>query len=121
MAARFRIIALDKSLDAGRTAWRLVFWYDVPAARQVFYTRSAGTVSQWIGAIPADNTALQDGSVYEEVVVYSPDGTQATGAIETGAAAMWTARNAAFQANNPWANYGSTWDTSGVWTVATVT
>lgn len=117
--ARFRIIALDKSLDAGRTNWRLVFWYDVSAARQQFYSRPASFISAWIGATGADNTAIQNGSVYEEVVTYSPDSVQGTVAIETGAAALWTARNAVFQAANQWANYGTTWDGT-TWSVATV-
>lgn len=119
MAARFRIIALDKALDAGRTSWRLVFWYDVPAARQVFYTRPDTFASAWVGALSADNLAIQTGAVFEEVITYSPDAVQGVVAIETGAAALWTARNAAFQATNPWANYATTWDGT-TWTLATV-
>lgn len=119
MAARFRIIALDKLADAGRTGWRLVFWYDVPAARQQFFTQDPTFLSAWIGANPTDLTALRSGEVFEEIVTYSPDVVQNVAAIEAGAAALWIARNAAFQTANPWANYGTTWDGS-TWVLASV-
>ena len=119
MAARFRIIALTKALDAGRTSWTLAFWYNVAASRQKFFVRPSTYVSAWVDATAADNTALQNGQVFEELVQYQPDGSQGTAAIETGAAALWTIREAAFQASNPWANYGTTFDGT-TWVVATV-
>jgi len=118
MAARFQIIALTQA-PGSRTAWQLVFWYNVPASRQKFYANPAAK-SAWVDATGADNTSLQNGSVFEEVVTYSPDPTgQTVGQIEAGAAALWTARNAAFQASNQWANYGTTFDGT-TWVVATV-
>ena len=119
MAARFRIIALTQNVNGPRIDWKLVFWYDVPASRQKFFANTTAT-SAWIDAQPGDITALQNGSVKEEVVSYSPDGGQTQGQIAAGALALWTARNAAFQATNPWANYGSTNDPVNGWVIATV-
>lgn len=118
MAARFQIIALTRATDGVRVTWKLAFWYNVPAARQKFYA-SASKMSVWIDATAADNTALQNGSVFEEIVQYSPDDSENTAQIESGAAALWTARNTAFQNFNPWSNYGTTYDGT-TWVVATV-
>lgn len=116
--ARLQIIALTKTLDAGRTSWNLAFWYDVPASRQKFFARPTAT-SAWLDAQPADVAALQSGSVYEELVTYSPDAVQGAAAIEAGAAALWTAKNAVFQASNPWGNYGTTFD-GATWNLVVV-
>lgn len=109
-AARLQIIGLTSNTGAGnRISYQLAFWYDVPASRQVFYA-TPSKKSAWLGATTQDNTNLQNGSVYEEVVTYSPDGSQNLAQLEAGAQALWTQRNAIFQANNPWVNYGSTFD-----------
>lgn len=118
MAARFHIIALTQNVNGPRVDWKLVFWYDVPVSRQKFYA-DPNAKSAWIDAQAGDLTALQNGSVFEEVVEYSPDGSQTTGQIEAGAVSLWNAHNTFFQANNPWANYGSTFDGT-TWVVATV-
>ena len=109
MAARFRIIVNTIGSDAGRTSFKLIFWYDVPTARQRFYANPLKT-SMWIDALPADVPAITSGAVFEEVVDYSPDGSQGIAAVEAGAAALWTAKNLAFQNMNPWARNGTTWD-----------
>lgn len=118
-AARLQIIALTStSGGGGRPSYQLALWFDVPASRQQFYANPK-KVSQWLGATAQDNTNLQNGSVYEEVVTYSPDGSQTLAQIEAGAVALWGARNALFQANNPWGSYGSTYDGT-TWTIVSV-
>jgi hypothetical protein len=119
MAARFRIIALTQNVNGPRIDWKLVFWYDVPASRQKFFA-NATAKSAWIDAQAGDNTALQNGSVFEEIVSYSPDGAQTQGQIAAGALALWNQKNTAFQANNPWVNYGTTNDPVNGWVIATV-
>src|SRR3990167_9715645 len=104
---RLRVIVLDQ-VDA--RSFQFVMWADVPVSRQVFYVRSAGTVSVWKDALAPDNANLVSGAVTEEVRTFQvPSGTplgQARIAMEN----LWTQFQDRVTNQNPWARYGATLD-----------
>lgn len=109
MAASKRFIILDRPQT--RTV-KIVFWLDVPATRQAFYAKP-GAVSAWKDAAPADNAALVDGSVTEQVDTLNFDGALSNATIIQALKDEWTARQAAVTAFNPWTNYGTFWPADG--------
>lgn len=114
---RLAAIVLDSpDIASGRANYRIAFWYDVPAGRQKFYAAKAPATitSAWIDALTADNTALTNGSVVEEVRLYEPDTAKSAGQMETDVAAIWAAGQARITALNKWPNYGSTLASDGV-------
>lgn len=109
-----RIIALFKTADR----WDVLYWLDVPAARQRFYA-STGHRSAWIDASQAENDALASGAVVErpDVITRPPGTNMAT--LQALAEARWQEEQNKVNAHNPWARYGTRWD--GVsWTLTTV-
>jgi hypothetical protein len=116
MAARLRIIVLERDRDAN--GFDYVLWADVPTARQPFYA-SVDKKSAWKDALPADNTALQNGSVVESTghVAFPPGGSMAQTQAELQV--RWNAFQNEINAANPWRYYGSTWDGT-TWVVTNV-
>ena len=113
---RLRVIVLEQPPD-NPSAYRYVLWADVPVERQSFYA-NANAKSAWREALTADNAALQNGSVVEEVSVQSvPTGTSLI-QVENFLQARWQAFQDKITSSNPWLHYGSTWDGSA-WTVVT--
>ena len=115
---RLRIIVLEKTRDDADTI-NYVLWADVPAARQPHYADANSPptkVSAWPGATPADNAALQNGSVAERVDSQrTPKGT-GMAAVQSQLETNWQAYQSEINAYNPWQRYGSTWDGTS-WTV----
>ena len=106
---RLRVIVLDQETPG---AWRVLFWADVPTARQPFYTSTG--ISEWKGALSADNTAIQNGAVVERGgFIHTPGFTPAQ--LQTMLETRWQAIQDAVTARNPWNRYGSNWD-GIVWT-----
>lgn len=105
MAARFKIIVLDKP-DAD--TFHVVFWADVPAARQPFYAKP-GAVSAWKAALQADNDKLVSGEVTEQERRFSVAGMNVAQA-RAAAEALWTQFQDVVTTNNPWTRYGETWN-----------
>lgn len=106
---RLRVILLDKDRNDPRT-YQYALWADVPAARRPFYARPAGTVSEWNGALAADNAKLVTGEMVERtdsLTVGEGVGVQQVQAMLQDA---WTNFQAAINSRNPWARYGTTWD-----------
>jgi hypothetical protein len=105
---RLRIIVLDQ--PGGNTlSYNVAFWADVPAARQSYYANAAA-VSAWKDALPADTTALQNGSVVEQVMPHQlPPGTTLA-QIEAYLQTQWQNYQTQITNFNPWIHYGSTWD-----------
>jgi hypothetical protein len=110
-----RIVILEQS-DAN--TYRYAMWADVPAARQSFYAK-AGVVSAWGGAAAGDNTALQNGSVVEQVATFSVPTGEALATTLARLQSLWTAYQNGITNNNLWVRYGSFWDGS-TWTNAGV-
>lgn len=74
---RMRVIFLDQDPN-NASSYNILFWADVPAARQPFYANADGK-SLWGQATTTDNQALQSGSVVEKVTQQTfPVGTTIT-------------------------------------------
>lgn len=118
MAITKRVIVLEQ-VNTSPLMFRYAMWADVPTARQPFYAaQQVGMVSAWKDAAPADNTALQSGSVVEKIDTVSvPPGTTLV-QVEAALQAQWVTWNATIQAANPWVRYGSFMDASNAWTLA---
>lgn len=119
-----KIIILENQTP-GRQAtepisYRYAFWLAVPAARQSFFANATAT-SAVKDASASEISAIQSGSIKEQVSVFTvPPGTtlaQIESSLATQYAAAQTALNA--QSANPWDHYGTTWDGTS-WTVVTV-
>ncbi len=108
---RLSIIILDRPDPADTFTYRYVFWADVPAPRVPFYVKPAGTVSAWKDATTADNTAIQTGTVAELVSTINTGNRVITNpAIQATLTTRWTDFQTQVTNNNPWANYGTTWN-----------
>ncbi len=105
--ARFRVIVLEQQ-DV--RSFRCAFWLDVPAARQSFFVKPAGTVSAWKDALPGDHAALVSGAVVEHVdIVQVPSGTTLAEA-QAVLQATWQSHQDRVTNQNVWVRYGTTWD-----------
>jgi hypothetical protein len=110
MAARFRVIVLDKSDLSNQNVFRYVLWADVPAARQPFYVQPADTVSAWSGAQTGDNAQLVSGAVAEKVDTIQVAPGTGMPAIQAEIQIRWQTYQEQVTNLNPWNRYGSTWD-----------
>lgn len=109
MAARFRVIILDRVDVTDPRSIRAVFWADVPAARQPFYA-IPGATSEWKDATAADNTALQDGSVTERVATVVLQAGWTQNQIRNELQTRWQVWQDHVTSWNAWDRYGSTWN-----------
>lgn len=117
MAARLRIILLEKRY-AGTQSFNVVYWCDVPAARQAFYA-DANKTSAWKDATAQDIAALRDGSVVEFVEPFQTDNGTTLAQAQAALESRWTQLQAQVTAHNPWLRYGTTfngtaWQAGGV-------
>jgi hypothetical protein len=111
MAARFRVIILDKGRAADeQKIFRYVLWADVPPSRQSFYAQPAGTVSAWKDAIAADNAQIVNGSVTEKVDTINGQTGWSMPQYQAELQLRWQAFQDDVTTNNPWNRYGSTWN-----------
>ena len=110
---RLKIIILET--EPGRISY--AFWADVPAARQRFYA-DAAKVSVWKDALAADNLALQNGSVVEISSSYQIEEGASAARIRSVLLDLHGKYQARIDARNPWARYGTTYDTT--WTAGGV-
>ena len=106
---RLKIIILETK--PGKVNY--AFWADVPAARQRFYA-DASKVSVWKDATAADNTALQNGSVLEEVFTDKVSGGVGPAQLRSFLEAKYTEFQDRISNFNPWSRYGTVFDS--VWT-----
>ena len=120
MAARFRIIILDKPDPTNAELFKYVLWADVPTARQPFYAKPAGTVSAWKDAIAGDNSQLVSGAVSEKVDTMQVAKGSGMAVAQAEMVARWNAYQNEVNTSNPWVRYGSTYDPSGAWTLTGV-
>jgi hypothetical protein len=110
-----RIIILEQQ-DA--QTYRYAMWADVPAARQPFFA-NASAKSAWSGALTADNTALQNGSVAEQVATFQVPAGEALATTLARLTSLWNNYQNGITNNNLWVRYGSFWDGT-TWTNAGV-
>ena len=118
MAARLRAIFLDKPDPYNNFTFNVALWADVPAGRQSFYAAIWGPTrnSAWLGALAADNTALQNGSVVERVEMIQGQQGWTRAQLQTEAGTRWQRYQDYINSNNPWVFYGTQLDPSGTWT-----
>lgn len=121
MAARFRVVVLDRPDPNNSTLFRYLMWVDVPAARQSFYAKPVGTVSAWTGAISGDNSQIVSGAVVEKVDTVQGHATWAVSDYEVELQTRWQAFHdqVVGSGGNVWNAYGTTWDGT-TWTVTGV-
>jgi hypothetical protein len=120
MAITKRVIVLEQ-IGTSPLMFRYLMWADVPATRQAFYAaKQANMISAWKDAQPADNTALQNGSVTEFVDVTAMQAGDTLLTAEARLQAIWTAFQATINATNNWSRYGSFMDTTNTWTAGGV-
>lgn len=98
-----QIIILETT-DKGRL--RAAFWLAVPAARQRFY---ADRTTAYKDASAPELSAFQSGAVTEQVAVFTIAG-MTNGQIRTLLQDEFARRQAAVNAYNPWARFGTSWD-----------
>jgi hypothetical protein len=104
------IIVLTQTSDGTNQTYQFAFWFPVTqgAAPQL-------TGSQWTGATTAENTAIQNGTVKEEIYVHTfPVGTSTT-AIKTVVNQAWTARNVQIAGVGPNQFFGTFFDSATGW------
>jgi len=116
MAARFKIIILDK--DANDPVYRYLLWADVPAARQPFYANASAT-SAWTDATAGDLAALQNGSVVERQGELRVPSGSTLAQVQAFLQARWSEFQNQVTNDNPWVRYGTTWDGT-TWTAGGV-
>lgn len=105
-----QIIALQQSSNGTDVSYQVAFWFPITSGAQ---TQTAG--SAWTGASAAENQAIQNGSVKEEIVGYTfPVGTPAT-AIKAILQQAWTERNAQINGVGPNQFYGVFFDSVTGW------
>ena len=106
-----QIIVLDQSSSELSVSYRVAFWYPITLNA---VTQTAGSV--WVasgtslGASAAENTAIQTGTIREEVQNFSfPVGTPVS-AIEAVLQQAWAKRNAQIAGQGANQFYGNFWD-----------
>lgn len=105
-----QIIVLGTSQNGTTQSISATFWYAITSSPQ---TRTAGSV--WAGASAAENTAIQAGTVLEEVQSFQfPVGT-ATATIKDVLNKAWTQRNNALGGIGPAQYNGVFFDSATGW------
>lgn len=110
-AATKQIIVLSQTSDGIQVSYNILFWYPISANP---VPRANGSV--WIasgtsiGATAAENTAIQNGSIFEEQRAFSFAVGTAVANIEAVLQQYWTKRNAQLAGQGGNQFYGSFWD-----------
>lgn len=105
-----QIVVLGQSQNGTSINISAIFWYPITSGLQ---TRTSG--SSWNGATAAENTAIQNGSVLEEMGSYSfPVGTNAT-TIKDVLNKAWAQRNATIGGIGPATYNGVFFDSGTGW------
>lgn len=113
MAATHKVIILGKSTSGAWDTIQCLFWFDITTGAK---TQASG--SQWTQATAADNTAIQNGTVLEELNNYAfPAGLAASAptAVEAYIDRAWTNRNGEINGIGPAQFANVTESPTGVW------
>lgn len=113
-----KIIVLERRELPSDLNFDVLFWADVPSARQTFYA-NASAVSAYKLASGPEIAAIQSGAVTERVQRYRfPSGTGIV-AIQAFLASEFNDFQAHINTYNPWVRYGTNWDGT-TWTLGGV-
>jgi len=110
------IIVLKQKNDNGYIEVQYLFWLAVPVAMQTFFADDTKK-SIWLGAITADNTALQNGSVLEILGTSSYTLGTSTAVIGADLLNKFNSSQTLLNNNNNYHFYGTYYDSVTGWTV----
>jgi|SRR6185437_326340 len=105
-----QIIALTKSTDGTTLSVTAAMWFPITAGAKPVTANSA-----WTGASAAENTAIQNGSVLEEVRTFSFSVGEAAATIKATMQQAWTARNGQLNGIGPNVYNGIFFDSATGW------
>lgn len=113
------IILLDQAGLPSDATYRVVFWLDVPAARQRFYANAAAK-SAFLDASQAELDAIRAGQIVEvvEPIVRVAGTPMAT--VKRAARDRIAALQSDLNAQNPFNRYGTRWAQDSGWVDVTV-
>lgn len=111
-----KIIILNQVGETGD--FRIAYWLDVPAPRQVFYV-NANAASAVIGATQTEIDALKAGQVLELVERFDRPNSTTAAQLRAALVTRFTALQTALTNSNQWSRYGTFYD-GATWTTVTV-
>jgi len=113
------IVILEQEGIPSDLNYRVVFWLDVPAARQRFYA-NANATSAFLDAAAGDLAALKAGQIIEVVeTIHRPANTTAL-AVKQAARDRLAALQAELNRDNRFNRYGTKWTQASGWVDSTV-
>lgn len=109
-----KIIIQERIDEPSDLKFRVVFWVDVPVARQSYYADPSKT-SAVKDVTGAELAAIRVGQIVErqQTALYLAGATVPM--IRADLITKWTAFQAEITTTNPWRYYGTSWDGS-TWT-----
>ena len=109
-----KIIILERTDEPSDYNFNVLFWLNVPAARQRFFANPAAT-SMYKDATPEEIVAIQSGQVSEAVRRFSYPAGTTIATIIADLQTKYNASQALLNSRNAWVRYGTYWDGS-TWT-----
>lgn len=110
------IIIMEQTGLPSDMNYNVVFWLDVPAARQPYYAKAqAAYVSSYPFATQAETDAIRAGQIVEVVEVLPRVIGAPMATVKQAARDRINALQAALNANNPYNRYGTRWAQAGGW------
>ena len=109
---RLRVIVLEQTPDDADT-FQILYWADVPAARQVHYADANSPPTKksvWPLATAGDNAAIANGSVAEQASFARVTPGAGMAAMQAFLQTRWQEYQDYINAYNPWKRTNSTWD-----------
>lgn len=101
--------------------YQVIFWLNVPAARQPYYAKKHATaVSVYREATQQETDAIRAGQIYEVVETIPRLAGTSMVTVKQAARDRLQELQAQLQANNPFNRYGTRWTQAGGWVDVTV-
>jgi hypothetical protein len=105
-----QIILINGGKTRDQLTYQVAFWYPISSQAQ---TKTNGSI--WTGATTAENTAIQNGSVLEEVEPFNFPGSTTLGTIKDTLSSRWVTRNSQIAGVGPNQYVGIFFDSSTFW------
>jgi hypothetical protein len=117
-----QIIILERNTRGSNIEFRAAFWLAVPTLRQPLYANASAKSQVLDGSVTAGElTAIQNGSVVEQVDTFQYPSGNTLASIEADLQAQFTQRQADFNADSArFQRYGSSFDGT-TWTLKNIT
>lgn len=115
------IILMEQTGMPSDLNYNVVFWLDVPVARQTYYAKAqASAVSAYPFASQAEIDAIRAGQIVEVVESIPRVAGAPLATVKQAARDRIAALQADLIANNPYNRYGTRWTQGGGWVDVTV-